>query len=59
MANQKKNNLEVLWQDFEKSGSIEAYLSYRQTKLSAVKDKIKEPKEAKVKAGTKAAKSSR
>jgi hypothetical protein len=32
VATKQKNNLEVLWQDFEKSGSVEAYLSYRQVK---------------------------
>jgi hypothetical protein len=48
-----KNKLEILWQDFEKSGSIESYLSYRQIKLSSAKSK---PKEIKVKAAAKQAK---
>jgi hypothetical protein len=46
-----KTKLEVLWQDFEKSGSIEAYLSYHQSKLSKAKAKAKEPKKSVAKAG--------
>jgi hypothetical protein len=37
MATQTKSKLEVLWQDFEKSGSIEAYLNYQQIKLANAK----------------------
>ena len=41
MALKPKSKLEVLWQDFEKSGSIEAYLSYQQIKLNAKKKEVK------------------
>ena len=49
MALKVKSKLEVLWQGFEKSGSIEAYLSYQQIKLSQAKKTVK----AKVPAKTK------
>jgi hypothetical protein len=42
---QKKvqNKLEILWQDFEKTGSIAAYLEYRQKKEVAGKPKKRAP----------------
>ena len=56
MASKEKNKLEVLWQGFEKTGSIEAYLTYRHIKLTQPKAKEKATKE---KATAKSSKSSR
>ena len=49
MAIKAKSKLESLWQEFEKSGSVDAYLSYQQIKLKAAKKAAK----AKVPAKTK------
>ena len=37
MANKTKSKLEVLWQDFEKTGSVESYLSYQAIKAASGK----------------------
>ena len=42
VATKAKSKLEVLWQEFEKSGSVEAYLSYQQIKLTPAKAVKKE-----------------
>ena len=42
MAPKIKSKLEVLWQDFEKSGSIEAYLAYQLVKAKPAKALKKE-----------------
>lgn len=49
MATKAKSKLEVLWQEFENSGSIEAYLSYQQIKLKAKAKEVKSKDTAKSK----------
>jgi hypothetical protein len=42
MKAKAKSKLEVLWQGFEKSGSIEAFLNYHQSKVAPSKKAKKE-----------------
>lgn len=47
----EKNGMEVLWKSFEKSGSVESYLAYFQSKQDDKISPKKEPKGKLEKAG--------
>ncbi len=40
MVSTKKDKAEILWQGFEKTGSVEAYMAYFRTKLKKEKVRV-------------------
>jgi hypothetical protein len=44
VATKKKDKIELLWQDFEKSGSVEAYLNFHQIRAKKTPKAKSNPK---------------
>jgi len=51
MVPKKKDKAEILWQGFEKTGSVEAYMAYFRTKLKKEKVRKDDKSEAKRNSG--------